>query len=167
MRPLWLTIESGQKKFKNTKWYVNGILPRWDIRDKRTHNTNEALRFMCENLKINYIDTSSACQDDCFQQDAVHPNIKGADIISKLIVKSLELMTNTDQRETDDETNESRQKQYESDQKYDSVQTAGPSKNVSIDLLEDSQKLTTASPQKTLPSGISPNSQTTQMKTKT
>lgn len=52
MRPLWYTIEAAQKKFKNTIWIVHGILYRKDQTKESVDEVNDALRFMCDQLKV-------------------------------------------------------------------------------------------------------------------
>lgn len=89
MRPIWLTIETMQKKFPDRIWYVNSILYRRDIRDKYIHDVNEALKFMCSQLKIKYIDTNGAVEDDNYGYDGIHLNKQGACKLADLIEKEL------------------------------------------------------------------------------
>jgi hypothetical protein len=92
MRPIWYTIEAGMKKFKNTQWFVNGILFRRDVRDKYVMETNEALKFMCQQLGATYIDTLAATHEDCYGMDGIHPNRRGAVRLAECIGAATGLM---------------------------------------------------------------------------
>ncbi|XP_054288187.1 uncharacterized protein LOC129003879 [Macrosteles quadrilineatus] len=83
---------------------------RRDIRDKHIEETNAALNYMCNELKLNFIDTSLACQEDCYGPDNIHPNRKGATILSNIIIEKAKLLfTNPPQpsMETDPTTHPS------------------------------------------------------------
>lgn len=60
MRPLWLTIETAQKRFKNTIWIEHGILFRRNVPDWFVDDVNEAFDFMCDQLRLVYRDPNSA-----------------------------------------------------------------------------------------------------------
>lgn len=84
MRPIWLTIYAAQKiekdkeiKIKKTKWYVNSILNRKDARVKDVCEHNEALKFMCGQLGLTFINTVQNFTEDCYGYDGIHPNRKG------------------------------------------------------------------------------------------
>lgn len=91
MRPIWLTLYAAQKYFKNTKWYVNSILYRRDLRDKHVKDNNDALKFMCNQLGLTFINTIDEITDDCYGLDGIHPNKKGAHLLADIIAKAAEL----------------------------------------------------------------------------
>jgi hypothetical protein len=91
LRLLWYTIEAGIKYSPNTRWYVNIIPYRRDIRYKIIEDTNEALRFMCQNLKITYIDITSVLADSDMAKVGIHPNEQSAEKIAKQIINLAEL----------------------------------------------------------------------------
>lgn len=91
MRPIWLTLYAAQKYFKNTNWYVNSILYRRDLRDKHVRDNNDALKFMCDQLGLTYINTIDDFTDDCYGFDGIHPNKKGAHLLADIIAEAAEL----------------------------------------------------------------------------
>lgn len=86
MRPLWLTIESAKKKFKNTLWIVNGIIHRRDIQDRSIREANEALAFMCDQLKVVFRDPNEVITDRSLARDGLHLNRYGSRLLAKFII---------------------------------------------------------------------------------
>lgn len=71
MRPLWLTT---QKQFKNrpTIWIVNGILHRRDVLPSFVEDVNEALRFMCDQLRVVYRDPNTEVTKRGYGKNGIH-----------------------------------------------------------------------------------------------
>lgn len=89
MRPLWLTIETAQKKFKGTIWIVHGILHRKDVSERFVQEVNEALRFMCDQLKLIYRDPNTAITQRGYGRDGVHLNSLGDQQLTDFILSDL------------------------------------------------------------------------------
>lgn len=89
MRPIWLLIEAGQKAFIGSKWYVNSILYRGDVRDKIVDEVNLALQYMCRELGATYINTNELMTDDCYGRDKIHPNKKGSEKLAYVIKEAI------------------------------------------------------------------------------
>lgn len=90
MRPLWLTLEQNIKRFPKTKWYVNSIPIRENISKTFLGETNKALKFMCTELKINFIDNSNVLNKTHLSWDGLHLNRDGAKLLADCIVNTLE-----------------------------------------------------------------------------
>lgn len=91
MRLLWLTIESAQKLFKNTTWIVNGILDRGDVSKSFVEDVREALRFMCDQLKVVYRGPNTAVTKRGYGRDGIHLNPIGDEKLMKFILTDLGL----------------------------------------------------------------------------
>lgn len=111
MRPLWLTIERAQKNYKNTIWIVNGILYRRDVPRNFVMDVNEALRFMCEQLKVVYRDPNEAVTARGYGRDGIHLNSLGDQQLTNFILSDLglqacrETQEKTTLQENKDQTN--------------------------------------------------------------
>lgn len=93
MRPIWLTLyaaqkreKEGEKLYKNTQWYVNSILHRRDAREKHIQDHNAALKLMCDQLGLIYINTIGDFTEDCYAHDGIHPNRRGVEAQSDQIM---------------------------------------------------------------------------------
>lgn len=94
MRPLWLTIESNQKRFPETEWYVGSIPYRDDCRKIFIEETNKALEFMCSQLKVHFINNTNILNDTHLSWDGIHLNQTGSEIQANQIIQALGLTTN-------------------------------------------------------------------------
>lgn len=99
MRPLWLTIEAGIKYFKNTKWFVNSIPYRRDVRDNYISDINDSLQFMCEQLGAHFIKLNQTITNDCYLGDGIHLNNKGINLLANKMIEEADLPDRTNPRE--------------------------------------------------------------------
>lgn len=95
MRPLWYTIESAQKTHKNTIWVVNGILHRRDVSTAYINDINDALRFMCDQLKIVYRDPNTMVTARGLGRDGLHLNAYGAQRLAEFIFSDIGILTSS------------------------------------------------------------------------
>lgn len=92
MRPLWLTLESAKKKFKNTLWIVNGIIHRRDVQERVIREANDALAFMCDQLKIVYRDPNTIITERGLARDGLHLNRYGSKLLAEFILTDVRPM---------------------------------------------------------------------------
>lgn len=105
MRPLWYTIESAQKRqkllqleerhknFSSTIWVINGILYRRDVPDWYIDNVNEALDFMCQQLKLVYRNPNPAVTGRGLGRDGLHLNAYGSRQLAEFIFSDISVQT--------------------------------------------------------------------------
>lgn len=91
MRPLWYTLESAQKKFPNTIWIINGIVYRRDISVQYIEQVNEALRFMCDNLRLVYRDPNEEVTIRGIGKDGLHLNNTGDNQLANFILTDISI----------------------------------------------------------------------------
>lgn len=96
MRPLWYTLESAQKKFKNTIWVVNAILYRNDIQRKYIDDVNDALQFMCDQLKLVFRNPNTAVTGRGIGRDGLHLNSLGERQLTDFIMSDIGVQLDLD-----------------------------------------------------------------------
>lgn len=90
MRPLWLTIEAYQKKFPHTTWHVSSIPLREDCSERFMDETNKALKFMCAQLKVNFLDNNIKLNKNHLSWDGIHLNHEGSRVLASQLQNILD-----------------------------------------------------------------------------
>lgn len=89
MRPLWYTVDALHKKSPRSNIVINEILYREDIPNRKVDDVNEALIFMCRELKVKFLKLNNVILPQHFNWDGVHLNNIGTQILADRIIEGL------------------------------------------------------------------------------